>query len=124
MLLAVVFMTLPVNWAAAQTDLGDKIAAAKTAADHQAIAAQFEQEAKDLEAKATWHQRLGETLRYGSVRSPEETRPQGTLREAEREPGHGSKKRRRDGQATPRASQDGEPVNERASHEAANEVRR
>lgn len=39
----------------AQADLGAKVAAAKTAADHEAIAAEFEQEAKELQSKATLH---------------------------------------------------------------------
>lgn len=43
------------TWVSAQTDLPAKVAAAKTAADHDAIAAEFEQEAKDLDAKAALH---------------------------------------------------------------------
>jgi hypothetical protein len=39
----------------AQGDLSAKIAAAKTAADHEAIAAELDQEAKDLETKAVLH---------------------------------------------------------------------
>ena len=39
----------------AQGDLSAKIAAAKTAADHEAIAAELEQEAKDLETEAVLH---------------------------------------------------------------------
>jgi hypothetical protein len=39
----------------AQTGIIGKIAAAKTAADHEAVAVEFEQEAKDLEAKAALH---------------------------------------------------------------------
>lgn len=48
-------LTIPASRVAAQTDLSTKIAAAKTAADHEAIAAEFEQEAKDLEARAALH---------------------------------------------------------------------
>ena len=51
----VALLVLSTGRADAQTDLGAKVAAAKTAADHEAIAAEFEQEAKDLEAKATLH---------------------------------------------------------------------
>jgi hypothetical protein len=50
-----VLLSLPARRAGAQADLGAKIAAAKTAADHEAIAAEFEQEGKDLEAKAALH---------------------------------------------------------------------
>lgn len=48
-------LAFPVRRADAQADLSAKIAAAKTAADHEAIAAEFEQEAKDLEARAALH---------------------------------------------------------------------
>jgi hypothetical protein len=48
-------LVLPASRGDAQADLSAKIAAAKTAADHEAITADFEQEAKDLEAKATLH---------------------------------------------------------------------
>ena len=48
-------LVLPASRGEAQADLSAKIAAAKTAADHEAIAAEFEQEAKDLEAKAALH---------------------------------------------------------------------
>ena len=48
-------VALPAGRVVAQADLPAKVAAAKTAADHEAIAAEFEQEAKDLEAKAAFH---------------------------------------------------------------------
>jgi len=48
-------LVLPALRSDAQTDLSAKIAAAKTTADHEAIAGEFEQEAKDLEAKAALH---------------------------------------------------------------------
>lgn len=51
----VALFVLSTGRADAQADLGAKVAAAKTAADHEAIAAEFEQEAKELEAKATLH---------------------------------------------------------------------
>jgi hypothetical protein len=51
-LLILVTLATPVD---AQGDLSAKIAAAKTAADHEAIAAELDQEAKDLETKAVLH---------------------------------------------------------------------
>jgi hypothetical protein len=48
-------LVLPASRGEAQADLSAKIAVAKTAADHEAIAAGFEQEATDLEAKAALH---------------------------------------------------------------------
>ena len=48
-------LVLPASRGEAQPDLSAKIAAAKTASDHEAIAAEFEQEAKDLDAKAALH---------------------------------------------------------------------
>lgn len=55
LVLGTVLLGLPASRAEAQADLSAKIAAAKTPADHEAIAAEFEQEAKDLEAKAALH---------------------------------------------------------------------
>ncbi len=48
-------LPIPASRVAAQTDLSVKIAAAKTAADHEAIATEFEREAKDLDARAALH---------------------------------------------------------------------
>jgi hypothetical protein len=48
-------LMLPPSRGEAQADLGAKIAAAKTTADHEAIAVDLEQEAKDLDAKAALH---------------------------------------------------------------------
>lgn len=48
-------LVMPASRGEAQADLSAKIAAAKTPADHEAIAAEFEQEAKDLAAKAALH---------------------------------------------------------------------
>jgi hypothetical protein len=48
-------LALPASRVVAQAELPAKVAAAKTAADHEAIAAEFEKEAKDLEAKAALH---------------------------------------------------------------------
>ncbi len=55
LIIPAMFVAHAPNRANAQTDLPAKIAAAKTAADHEAIAAEFEQEAKDLDAKAALH---------------------------------------------------------------------
>jgi hypothetical protein len=55
LLFGAALLGLPARRTDAQTGLTGKIAAAKTAADHEAIAAEFEQEAKDLEAKAALH---------------------------------------------------------------------
>lgn len=55
MLGSATLLAWPAHHVAAQADLGAKIAAAKTSADHEAIAAEFEQEAKDLEAKSALH---------------------------------------------------------------------
>jgi hypothetical protein len=52
---AAALLVLPARRGDAQADLSAKIAAAKSAADHEAITAEFEQEAKDLEAKAALH---------------------------------------------------------------------
>ena len=55
LLLSVAVLALPAGRLVAQSDLSARIATAKTAADHEAIAAEFEQEAKELEAKAALH---------------------------------------------------------------------
>ncbi len=58
---------------AQQADLSAKITAAKTAADHQAIAAEFEQEAKDLDAKAALHAEMAghyDMDQYGHSQKP------------------------------------------------------
>lgn len=55
LMIAGTYVAGPARRADAQADLPAKIAAAKTAADHDAIAAEFEQEAKDLDAKAALH---------------------------------------------------------------------
>lgn len=46
------------NRAVAGLDLGGKIEAAKTAAEHEAIAAEFEEEAKSLDERAARHREL------------------------------------------------------------------
>jgi hypothetical protein len=48
-------VVLPASRVVGQADLPAKVAAAKTAADHEAIAAELDKEAKDLEAKAALH---------------------------------------------------------------------
>ncbi len=55
LMLSSAVLAFPARRVEAQSDLSAKIAAAKTAADHEAIAAEFEQEAKDLEARAALH---------------------------------------------------------------------
>ena len=55
LVLATALLAQPASRADAEADLIAKVAAAKTAADHEAIAAEFEQEAKDLEGKAAFH---------------------------------------------------------------------
>ncbi len=55
LIIGCVLLVPPGSRAAAQTDLSAKIASAKTAADHEAIAAEYEQEAKDLDEKAALH---------------------------------------------------------------------
>ena len=68
-----IFLAQPVSRAAAQPDLPAKIAAAKTAADHDAIAAEFEQEAKDLDAKAALHADMAKHYgmdQYGHQKKP------------------------------------------------------
>ncbi len=57
----------------AQADLSTKIATAKTAADHEAIAAEYEQEAKDLEAKATLHAEMAK--HYGMDQYAHQRKP-------------------------------------------------
>ena len=44
-------------------DIEQKIAAAKTAADHEAIAAHFDKEAKAADAKAKYHAEMGAAYR-------------------------------------------------------------
>jgi hypothetical protein len=52
---SVALVALPARRVVAQVGLAAKVAAAKTAADHEAIAAELEQEAKDLETEAVLH---------------------------------------------------------------------
>jgi hypothetical protein len=66
-------LVLPALRGDAQADLSAKIAAAKSTADHEAIAAEFEQEAKDLEAKAALHADMAKHYRmdqYAHQRKP------------------------------------------------------
>lgn len=58
--LGATLLTLSASSLEAQVDLSAKIAAAKSAADQEAIAADLEQEAKDLEAKAALHAEMAE----------------------------------------------------------------
>ena len=45
------------------SDIGDKIAAARTAADHEAIAAWYDDQAKEAEQKAAEHKKMGEAYK-------------------------------------------------------------
>jgi len=58
---------LPGTWApAAQTaDIMDKIAAAKTAADHEDIAKWYDDQAKEAQDKADEHRKMGEAYKKG-----------------------------------------------------------
>jgi hypothetical protein len=56
---------LPGMWAtpAHAADIDAKIAAAKTAADHEAIAAWYDEQAKEAQAKADEHKKMGESYK-------------------------------------------------------------
>ena len=64
---AVALSTSGSTWAGSGPELAPaQIAAAKTAADHEAIARAYEQEAADLESKAALHQSMKDAYRFPS----------------------------------------------------------
>jgi osmotically-inducible protein OsmY len=67
-ILALVAVAVPGTWAvgAEQMDMAQKVEAAKTAADHEALAAQYDKEAADAKAKAAQHRTMGAAYK-GSV---------------------------------------------------------
>jgi hypothetical protein len=73
LMLATALLAQPASRADAEADLTAKVVAAKTAADHEAIAAEFEQEAKDLEGRAAFHADLAK--HYAMNRSGHTEKP-------------------------------------------------
>ena len=60
--LAIVSATAPIR-AWAQADTASKVTAAKTAADHESLAAGYEKQAAAAKAEATAHRRMGEAYK-------------------------------------------------------------
>jgi osmotically-inducible protein OsmY len=62
---ALLAITAPAGRAAAaeREDLSTKVRAAKTAADHEALAAQYDRQAADAKAMAAEHRRMGEVYK-------------------------------------------------------------
>jgi len=61
-----IVIAVPANWApAAAADIAEMIGSAKTPADHEAIAAYYDGQAKEARQKAEEHRKMGEAYKKG-----------------------------------------------------------